>query len=326
MKILVPDYPTPDSFSDNVAHTLKKMGHDVLTPGRKLPLGGRLGAEYERLRAKASPNHATAREQWAISAAKSFKPEMVLALTLCFCEETLRRLRLLGVRHRVAWWGDSPANQTEMGLLTQEWDLICMKDPDGAAKLRRVGLNAKLLHEAMNPDWHRPLAVHKNDLIVVAGNYYGYRQYLLRELSQRGIELALYGARAPRWALPEINALHIGRYVAREDKSRVFGEGLACLNSTQFAEGNSLNCRAFEVAGAGGLQLIEFRPIIGDCFEPGRELLVFASMDELLEHIERARRSPDESRRVREAGARRAHAQHTYQQRLELIFSWVGAV
>jgi spore maturation protein CgeB len=94
---------------------------------------------------------------------------------------------------------------------------------------------------------------------------------------------------------------------------------MACLNSTSLAEGNSLNCRAFEVAGAGGLQLIEAKPIISECFEPGVELLVFDTLDELEGHLDRARKAPVEMERIREAGARRALAHHTYAHRLGAI-------
>ena len=177
----------------------------------------------------------------------------------------------------------------------------------------------------MNPDWHRPVANRANDCVVVAGNYYGYRQFLLRELLRRSVPLALHGARIPRWGLAELRAVHSGRYLAREEKSKVFGEGLACLNSTSFAEGDSLNCRAFEIAGAGGLQMIEYKSIIDSCFEPGKELLVFASMNELLGHIELARNHPQEAQAIRDAGMRRTHAHHTYRQRLDRILELVAA-
>jgi spore maturation protein CgeB len=134
-----------------------------------------------------------------------------------------------------------------------------------------------------------------------------------------GVAFELYGARPPRWAHPEIKRLHTGKYVTGEEKSRVFGEGVACLNTFSLAEGNSLNCRAFEVAGAGGLQIIEYRPAIEECFEPGKELLTFQTYEELLEHIERARSHPQEMRPIREAGARRALAEHTYRHRLQVI-------
>jgi spore maturation protein CgeB len=114
--------------------------------------------------------------------------------------------------------------------------------------------------------------------------------------------------------------MHTTKYIVREGKSRVFGEALACLNTFQLSEGNSLNCRAFEIAGAGGLQLIEFRPAIQACFEPGKEVLTFSTFEELLAHIERARRDPAAAKSIREAGARRALGEHTYRHRLERMF------
>ena len=139
----------------------------------------------------------------------------------------------------------------------------------------------------------------------------------------RHVELGIYGSRPPVWSAPVYKKVHRGKYIVREDKSRVFGEGLACLNSLQMAEGNSLNCRAFEVSGAGGLHLMEYRPIIQECFEPGKEVLTFASMEELVDHIERARNFPDEARRIREASAKRALSEHTYRHRLERMLSMV---
>ena len=94
-------------------------------------------------------------------------------------------------------------------------------------------------------------------LFVFAGNYYNYRQALCQMLIERGYSVELYGPPPPRWALSLIQRSHSGKYIVKEEKSRVFGAGLACLNSFNFDEGDSLSCRAFEIAGAGGLQLIE---------------------------------------------------------------------
>jgi spore maturation protein CgeB len=203
-----------------------------------------------------------------------------------------------------------------LGLASREWDLILFKDRDAVRKYSGLGLNAHLLHEAMNPLWHKPLAEQANDQVVIAGNWYGFRQFLVRELMARGVHAGLYGSPPPRWSFDEIRRQHTGRYLAREEKSRVFGEGLACLNSTSPAEGDSLNCRAFEIAGAGGLQLLEYRGVAAECFEPNRELFMFTSIADILDYLDRAKRSPREIREVRLAGARRALAEHTYQHRL----------
>jgi len=322
MKILIPAPEHVDSFAHNVAHTLRAMGHEVhsapLTLSRVLP---RLRTTAYDLWARSSANARTVEERWAVSAAAERKPDMVLAVTQQLSEHTLYRLGELGVRWRVAWWGDAPSNMKRLGLLTPGWDAMFLKDRVAVDKLRRVGRNAHFLHEAMNPAWHRPVATRRTDDIVVIGSWYAYRQALATRLLDEGVSIRAYGARPPFWRLPGMHRISVGGYITGDDKSRAFGEGLACLNSMDFAEGNSLNCRAFEIAGAGGLQLIEHRPAIEDCFEIGRELLAFNTLEELLAHIEWARRSPAEANAVREAGARRALAEHTYAHRLTTILA-----
>ncbi|MEL7230837.1 MAG: glycosyltransferase, partial [Pseudomonadota bacterium] len=115
-----------------------------------------------------------------------------------------------------------------------------------------------------------------------------------------------------------------GRYVTGVEKSGVFGSALASLNCTAMSEGNCLNCRAFEIAGACGLQLIEDKPAVQECFEPGKEVLVYRTVDDIEAHLERAKADPDWAMTVRQAGHKRAHAQHTYRQRLTHILETLG--
>jgi spore maturation protein CgeB len=327
MRILIPAHRVPDNFADNVAYTLGKMGHEVHT----LPLRREFDprTRVQRMRddfmRRAVRGHVTGPERQALALAKSIRPDVVLALTQQLTSQTLADLRKIGVRHRVVWWGDAPANMQQMGVLDDGWDAIYFKDADCVRKLQRLGLNAHLLHEAHNPDWHKPVASVANDKVVVAGNFYGSRQFIVRRLLDRGVPLDLYGPPLPRWADPEIVKVFRQRYIVRDEKSRAFGEGLACLNSMHIVEGNALNCRAFEIAGAAGLQVIEQRPMIEACFEPGKEVLVFDSLDELMAQVEMAKKYPAEVAKIREAGQRRAIAEHTYQHRLERILREIQA-
>jgi spore maturation protein CgeB len=325
LRILVPNHPAPDSFTDNVVHTLRSMGHEVCAMPRLAlrdqgPLYRILTDAWTAYR----PATLSSQERWTLATVRDWKPHLVLALTLALREEVLLRLRQLGTGLCVAWWGDPPGNMRGMGLLADGWDRIYIKDAAAVDKLRAVGLPADLLNEAANPEWHRPVrsATHPDaQALVVAGNYYGYRQFLVRRLAEAGVPLALYGTRPPRWSHPAIVRQFRGRYIVREEKSRVFHAGLACLNSTHLSEGNSLNCRAFEICAAGGLQLIEAKPAVADCYDPGTEVLTYASVDEILSHLDRARREPDWSRAIREAGHRRTLAEHTYRHRLDRILS-----
>ncbi len=323
MRWLVAGPGYPDGFAENIAVTLRAMGHEVLTePG--VPAASwwrRFGAIVTEFRERASAAYLRPGDRWLLQAARRWKPDVFLAPTQVVHDEVLETLPRMGVKARIAWWGDPPANLRRMGLASRRWDLLLLKDPDAVSKFRCIGLEAHLLHEAMNPVWHRPLAAQRNRQVVVAGNWYGYRQALVLELIAHGVEVGVYGSPLPRWANPRLRPLHTGRYITKEEKSVVFGEGLACLNSFSLAEANSLNCRAFEIAGAGGLQLLEYRPVAEECFDPGRELLAYRSLPELLEHVERATKAPEEMARIRQAAARRALAEHTYRHRIERIVS-----
>ena len=296
------------------------MGHTAITFG---PLtNARMNSRSRRLaasiRERIHPAGPTSEERHLLRIARSVKPDVLLVLTQTVSEETLAAVKKIGMR-TVAWWGDAAGNMPRMGLLSDQWDLIFLKDRDTVEKFRRVGLPAQLLHEAMNPAWHRPMSPQSNDSVAIVGNSYGFRQFLTLRLIQAGIPVELYGPPLPRWSLSQLRSIHTGRYVVTEEKSRIFGGALACLNSTALIEGNSLNCRAFEIAGAGGLQIMEFRPAIEECFEPTRELLTFASFAELLEHVEWAKKNPAGAQRVRLAGCERARAHHTYAHRLKRI-------
>ncbi len=250
MRFIIPGPPSGDSFQENVAYTLRALGHEVIVPRERSTLFRRVQSRYDDFLSRTRARHVATYEHWLLRAVASSKPDVLLCTTQVVTDDTLARLRQLGVRHLVAWWGDAPGQMRQMGLLSDLWTAIFLKDPDAVEKFRRVKLNAHLLHEAMNPAWHKP-------------------------------------------------------------------------NSTQFMEGNSLNCRAFEIAGAAGFQICEYRPIIEQCFVPGKELVVFRTYDELIEHVHRAIRFPSETRAIREAGARRALAEHTYRHRLHELLTTI---
>ena len=328
MRILVPNFPAPDSFTDNVVHTLRAMGHDVRCMDHLVFRDrGRIQRILKDAYSGYYPDTLSGQEHWALDQAKDWKPDLVLCLTISFREEVLRELKRLGVGVCAAWWGDTPANMRGMGLLEEGWDRIYLKDADAVAKFRAVNLPAAVLHEAANPDWHRPIASQSHedsDKLAVAGNYYGYRQILIRRLSEAQVPMALYGAKLPRWSTPAVRQQFRGRYIVKEEKSSVFHAALACLNSTHLSEGQSLNCRAFEICGAGGLQLIEPKRALADCYEPDREVLTYTSVDEIVAHLDRARTEPDWARKIREAGRRRTLAEHTYSHRLTHILADTG--
>jgi spore maturation protein CgeB len=327
-RILIAGPRYDDSFVDNVACALEEMGHEVSTSAP-----ARTGTRVWSRRVRAVVSGMVSRsfrgspgleDRLLLRRVQTFRPHLLLALTTTIHPEVLLATKRMSGCPRVLWWGDAPANASGWGLPNPEWDTVYLKDKDAVAKMRLLGREAHLLHEAMNPRWHRPIAECTTNDVLVMGNYYAFRQAMVTALLDRDVPVAAYGPTPPRWSDPRILALWRRKYLTRLDKSRAIGECLAVLNTFSFAEGNSLNCRAFEVAGAGGLQLLEYRPIVTDCFEPGAELLTFRTLEELLERIRWAQREQAGARRIRAAGARRALAQHTYRHRLEVILRGAG--
>jgi spore maturation protein CgeB len=323
MRILVPNYCTPDSFEENVSVTLVKMGHEVLNMGmlsihKKSSTSQRL---IKEVRTKFLGSLSD-QEKWLLQKVKAFKPELVICLTQALSEEVLHDVRKRGIKV-VSWWGDTAANMSGKGLCHKEWDMIFIKDHYAAFKLRTINLPAVQLYEAMNPMWHKPLSGQQNNKVVIAGSFYDYRHYITTQLIDHKVEVGLYGAKVPRWASKEIKERHTGKFITKEEKSQVFGSAMAVLNSTGMSEFSSVNCRAFEIAGTGGLQVMEYRKSIEECFEPGKEILLFNNLDELFEILDRASKYPEEMKLIRDAAAKRALSEHTYEHRLRSIFDQI---
>jgi spore maturation protein CgeB len=327
MRFIIPNYSQEDNFTNNVAHTLLKMGHEVLTvPKPSSVVDHRFMHILQIVYDKVFPLKLMPQEKWLKKVHHEFKPDVVLALTQQLDESLLQELRNNGAV-TVSWWGDTPANMRKQGLLVNGWDYIFIKDNYAAFKMRTVGLNAHYLPEAMNPDWHVKCYSRIGTNLCFAGNAYNYRHYLIRKLIEAGYDdITLYGDRPPRWASEALKGKYMNRFIVKEEKSKVFGESFACINSTAMSEGNSLNCRSFEIAGAGGLQVLEYRPAVEDCFEPGKEIVTYSSFEELTEVLTKYKTDVKEAEMIRSNGNRRALQEHTYKHRLETILKKIGKI
>ncbi|WP_417371160.1 CgeB family protein [Gelidibacter japonicus] len=321
MKILIPNYCLEDSFVDNVSFTLEQMGHEVIHIGT-ISVTKSYSKVYRALKdiqAKIFPQLSD-QEKFILETIKTTKIDMMISLTQSLDESILYECKKKGVI-TVSWWGDTAANMTKRGLFTEYWDFVYIKDAYATQKLKSLGINAEQLLEAMNPAWHKPTHQQSNNELVIAGSFYDYRQFITKKLIEDKVELGLYGPPLPNWAYPEIKTLHKKKYITKQMKAEIFGRGLGVLNSTAMKEFDSVNCRAFEIAGCGGLHILENRKSIEDCFEPGKEVLTYDTYEGLLQILDRAKRFPDEMKKIRQAGAKRAHSDHTYEIRLKYILS-----
>ena len=69
--------------------------------------------------------------------------------------------------------------------------------------------------------------------------------------------------------------MHTGRYLACDEKARIFRSAAGVLNTMHPAEVAGVNARLFEAAGRGAAVLTEFRQTVPDLFDIGSEILTF---------------------------------------------------
>ncbi|MFO0417482.1 MAG: glycosyltransferase, partial [Pseudomonadota bacterium] len=85
--------------------------------------------------------------------------------------------------------------------------------------------------------------------------------------------------------------------------------------------GDFLNPRTFELAACGAFQLVDQRSLLGECFEPGREIVTFDSLGDLREKIDFYLAHPERRAGVIEAARARVLRDHTYDKRMESMLS-----
>jgi len=312
----------PDYFADNVGDALQRLGHVVTQLGAAHPSGhGQLVDRTVDLACHALPRLDERAQDRTVRAARRAGCEIVINLGASLMPSVVTRFRSSGAR--VAFWfPDHIANLGRQLMLLAPYDAIFFKEPFLTDRLRAMlDLPVYYLPEACNPRWHRPMTEPGTEpFLVIAGNMYPSRVRLLDRLIAKGIPLRLYGGGYPRWIGETASrAAHTGRYIAREEKARVFRSAAGVLNTLHPSEVSGVNARLFEAAGCGAAVLTEFRPTVPELFEVGNEVLAFQDFDDLVEQATRLLSERGLSARLGNAATQRAHRDHTYDLRVTTI-------
>jgi spore maturation protein CgeB len=261
-------------------------------------------------------------ERRLLRVAAELQPDLTLVLLGSHLSpKTVAALRKVSRAPVVCWCQDQLSTMGRQYMLGAGYDAVFVKDrymQDLFARMIR-STAFYYLPEACNPRVHRPLDLSTQDEadyrceLMIAGTLYYYRQEILQALGE--IDVKVWGHR-PDWLIDRLPGRFMGREVRGDEKVRATRAAAICLNTLHYAEVNGLNCRAFEIAGCGGFQLISGVPVLGEHFEPDVEVAVYNSTDELRDSVRYYLDRPDLAREIAERGRMRAHRDHTYEQRL----------
>jgi spore maturation protein CgeB len=250
-------------------------------------------------------------------AAARFAPDLILAVGGFHVPPTfLRCLAALPGRPPMAAWVGDVFDETACEAATL-YDLVAYTDSGLLVRHANLGFASRsifLPHAANLAAAPRAPAPRDPRMVFVANATPGRRSVIEGVASP----VTVYG---PGWRRAPPHDIHPGR-APHAAVAGLYGRHLAALNVRN--ERNvlyGLNQRSFDPCLSATPLVTDDQGDLERCFDPGSEVLVWRDRGELNAAYERLRRSPDEARRIGEAGRRRVLAEHGYGHRLAALMA-----
>lgn len=224
------------------------------------------------------------------------------------------------------WFPDHLANFGKAYFMNAPYDFLFFKDPYIISLLEnRISSKVYYLPECYNEFKHKyegEIADKYKCEITTAGNFHSWRVALFEHLSEYNIKF--WGMPPPLW-MPKkfLTGSYQNHAVYNEEKAKAFLGAKIVLNNLHFAEIYGLNARAFEAAGIGSFQLLDWRPGIENLFTDGVEIITFNGIKDLKIKLNYWLEHPIERELIAKASKKRAMHEHTYLHRLQLIIDTI---
>lgn len=333
MKILVIGKFYTEGFATHIAETLTGMEHEVkrFEPGLKLgTLDSRFGQGINHLRSifHSSLDNLPAVRAHRMRTLWQMTEQGPLDLVIV-CHDFLWPNEVAELKRRTGaivamWFPDALVNFGKGFFMNAPYDGLFFKDPYIVHVLADV-LDSPVFYlpECFNPERHClldtevPGEEYRCD-ITTAGNSHSWRIAFYKNLAEYDVKF--WGQSAPLWMpVGPVAKMHQGRIVLNQEKARAFLGAKMVVNNLHPGEIWGLNARAFEAAGIGAFQMVNWRPGLDQLFTDGEEIISFQKMDHLRDKVDYWLNHPQERLAIANAGKKRAHAEHTYRLRLSLL-------
>ncbi len=322
--------PASDMMEAHIVSTLGEMGHECLYfPYRTAVLGLRLNALFSYAKTDFGWIGATPADRALVRQVAQFEPDLVMTLLGNYTPpSTIKMVRQVTQAPIICWVQDHMGTMGRQYVIGSGYDYLFAKDLAMVELMRRFTHqnDVHYLAEACNPRIHRPVVPTPEQRqryqceVTTAATLYYYRSAVLESIAD--FDLKIWGS-CPKFYDGPLRSRHAGSGVYGDGKAACFRTAKIVLNTLFPTEISGLNARAFEAAGCGAFQLMNESQAITRHFEPGREIEVFRNLAELREKIRFYLDHDDERIAIANAGAERAHREHTYAIRLQEIFDTV---
>ena len=250
--------------------------------------------------------------------------------------ETIKKIRNDSDVIIVIWCYDSALRFSNVLKGGKYYHIVYTYEPTDIHELRAYGIHANSLPMAYDPNSYFKLEDETvtNDISFVGALYnYPERKKILEMIisHHRELRLEVWGM-ARTWYNPFLQyeykikrralGKHIHNYnIPPEEVNKVYNSTKICLNIHHRQSKEGVNPRTFEILGAGGFQLTDYKKILEELFDIGREIECYKNENDLLDKIGYYLENEDERKKIAQRGNEIVMKRHTYKHRAETILS-----
>ena len=263
-----------------------------------------------------------------------YKPDLILTIMgnreIIF-PETLEHIKKKTESMLIIWCYDSALKFINVLTYGKYSDLFYTFEPHDIQELKKYNIESKFLPMAYDPDTYHKLErkAEEVDISFVGYIYPNRREFFDNVIKNNPhLKIQLWGP----W-------VHYNIYLQYEYKIRrkelgkrinncqviprkvneIYNGSKICLNCHHPQSIQGVNPRTFEIPGAGGFELTDYKEVLGDLFEIGTEIECYRNEKELFEKIEYYIENEDERIKISKRGHKRVLKDHTFKNRAKKI-------
>jgi spore maturation protein CgeB len=212
-------------------------------------------------------------------------------------------------------------------IFASPYDAYFTKDPFIVDFMKnKMGLNTFYLPEAFNPRIHKMPLVERmekekeiNIDVVAFGTMYPYRANIIMHLINAGIDISLFGTPDKRFTKPEIEKKFRNEFITGDRKSSIIYGSKIVFNNFHYAEVESVNVKFFEIAGIGGFQICDYKPVLEGYSSIPVEEFTYKTIGESIELVKFYLDKPELRHNLALKQYNHFSLHHTYENRINHI-------
>ena len=212
-------------------------------------------------------------------------------------------------------------------IFASPYDAYFTKDPFIVDFMKnKMELNTFYLPEAFNPRVHKMPIIERivkekeiNIDVVAFGTMYPYRENIISKLLNAGIDISLFGTPDRRFSKPEIQKKFKDEFITGDRKANIIYGSKIVFNNFHYAEVESANVKFFEIAGIGGFQICDYKPVLKEYSIIPVEEFTYKSIGEAIELIKFYLEKPELRHELSLKEQKHFALNHTYENRISQL-------